>query len=175
MAIEYLLQLSIYYIFNDCCPHLSLQNQAGWREARASAYTRPSRHWPGSWPLPPVRLSSQCCRGEAASTMVTAVSLAHHHHTCSPPRVPPHTGPWSPAGVTVPGLQSAPAHCSYIGRISPPHPWPSGPPSSLWRPACSLQCCSAAVIRLCKYRRLNHCNPLSAGHSDTVCMQRGTV
>ena len=101
-----------------------------------------------------------------------SVTIAHYHHTCSPPRVPPHTGPWSPAGVTVPGLQSAPAHCSYIGRISPPHPWPSGPPSSLWRPACSLQCCSAAVICLCKYRRLNHCNPLSVGHSDTVCMRR---
>ena len=75
--------------------YLSLLNQAGWIEARASAYTRPSRHWPGS--LGPVRLRSQCCRGEAASsmvTMVTAVSvcLAHYHHTCSPPRVPPHTG-----------------------------------------------------------------------------------
>ena len=115
-------------ILNDCCPHLSLQNQAGWREARASAYTRPSRHWPGSLTPPPVRLRSQCCRGEAASsmvTMVTAVSLAHYRDTCSPPRVPVHTGPWSPAGVTVPRLQSAPARCSYIGRISPPHPWPT--------------------------------------------------
>ena len=73
--------------------YLSLLNQAGWIEARASAYTRPSRHWPGS--LAPVRLRSQCCRGEAASsmvTMVTAVSLAHYRDTCSPPRVPVHTG-----------------------------------------------------------------------------------